>query len=202
MDIKSFLNRSIKWWYLVIVGILILDLVTKAVFDGQRFDVIPGFFSVQGIVHNTGASYGIFSDSTFAQVVFILLGLVFATMLIAFDLCYKKPVKKNVWYKLAFVLLIGGLLGNLIDRVALGYVRDFIHLDFMSFPVFNIADVALTCGCVAFVIYVIFSNPFSEQLNKAEQQSSEVKANNIEEQTKKPESKRDEDGKTNEDKDK
>ena len=197
MDIKTILNRSVKWWYFAIVGILILDLVTKAVFDGKILDFIPGFISVEGNVHNTGASYGMFSDSAFAQVVFILMGVIFATLLVVFDLCYKKPIKKNVWYKLAFVLLIGGLLGNLIDRVAFGYVRDFIHLDFMSFPVFNIADVALTCGCVAFLIYVLFTNPFSEQLAKEQIKSEENVAR--EKTTNKEKEERDQNGKTNED---
>jgi len=98
---------------------------------------------------------------------------------------------------LAFVLLIGGLLGNLIDRVAFGYVRDFIHLDFMSFPVFNIADVALTCGCVAFLIYVLFTNPFSEQLAKEQIKSEENVAR--EKTTNKEKEERDQNGKTNED---
>ncbi|MBR4270213.1 MAG: signal peptidase II [Clostridia bacterium] len=162
MNIRELISRSIKWWYLLIIGIIIVDLVTKAILDGKEMGAISGFFSFVS-VHNTGASYGMFSDKPFAQVMFIIIALVFAGGLICFDLFYKKKIAKNIWYKLALVLILGGLFGNLIDRVALGYVRDFIHLDFMSFPVFNIADIALTVGCICFIIYVIFYNPFGQE---------------------------------------
>ncbi len=181
MDFKTLLNRSIKWWYLVIVGIIILDLVTKAVFDGKEFELIPGVFSISGTVHNTGASYGMFSGKAFAQVMFILLAVVFASILVWIDMGYKKPIKKNVWYKLSFVLILGGLFGNLIDRVFLGYVRDFICLDFISFPVFNIADVALTCGCIAFIVYILFTNPFGTTKEKSDE--VEVKEENNDKQS-------------------
>ncbi len=173
MDFKSAIKQSIKWWYLGIVLIIAIDLITKAIFDGKEYGFLSGFISIYGNVHNTGASYGMLSGQEFFKILFIVLAIAFATALICFDLLYKKPVKKNVWYKLAFVLLLGGLFGNLIDRVALGYVRDFIHLDFMSFPVFNIADVALTCGCVAFIIYVLFSNPFGAGDQAKEKAGSE-----------------------------
>ena len=162
MNIRELISRSIKWWYLLIIGIIIVDLVTKAILDGKEMGAISGLFSFVS-VHNTGASYGMFSDKPFAQVMFIIIALVFAGGLICFDLFYKKKIAKNIWYKLALVLILGGLFGNLIDRVALGYVRDFIHLDFMSFPVFNIADIALTVGCICFIIYVIFYNPFGQE---------------------------------------
>ena len=67
------------------------------------------------------------------------------------------------------MLILGGLFGNLIDRIAFGYVRDFVHLDFMSFPVFNVADIALTVGCICFIIYVLFCNPFGEEEQKTAQ---------------------------------
>ena len=51
-----------------------------------------------------------------------------------------------------------GGLGNIIDRVRLGYVVDMIHTDFMDFPVFNVADCFITCGCIALMIHLIFFN--------------------------------------------
>ena len=62
-------------------------------------------------------------------------------------------------------MLVGGALGNLYDRIFLGYVRDFIKLDFMSFPVFNFADVFLNIGFALFAVWLIFiyarNNPSS-----------------------------------------
>ena len=177
MNFKELINRSVKWWYLVIPCIIIIDLVTKAILDGKKMDVISGFFSFVS-VHNTGASYGMFSDKPYAQVVFIIIALVFAAALISFDLLYNKKIVKNTWYKLAFVLILGGLFGNLIDRVALGYVRDFVHLDFMSFPVFNVADIALTVGCICFIIYVLFCNPCGQDETPTQQSSNQNSENN------------------------
>jgi len=194
MSFGSIFSKSIKWWYFVIIGIIILDLVTKAIFDGKVLGFIPGFISIAGTVHNTGASYGMFSGQSFAQVMFIILALLFASALIAFDLFYKKPFKKNVWYKLAFVLLLGGLFGNLIDRMTLGYVRDFVQFDFISFPVFNLADVALTCGCISFIIYVIFCNPFEalKETNQEQTTNQAIKTVKVQDENKKEEIKQDE----------
>ena len=64
---------------------------------------------------------------------------------------------KNTFYCLGFGFVIGGAVGNLVDRIALGYVRDFIFLDFMpTFPVFNLADSFLCVGAVMLAIYILF----------------------------------------------
>jgi signal peptidase II len=191
MNFREIISRSIKWWYLVVLGIIIVDLVTKAVLDGKEMEAISGFFSFVS-VHNTGASYGMLSDKPFAQVLFIMIALVFAAGIISFDLFYKKKIVKNVWYKLAFVLILGGLFGNLIDRIAFGYVRDFVHLDFMSFPVFNVADIALTVGCVCFIIYVLFCNPFGQDEKEVDSQGGTIEQ---EKSTKTKVEKEDEDSK-------
>jgi len=62
----------------------------------------------------------------------------------------------NFWYKAAFILIFSGAMGNFIDRVFFGYVRDFIKLDFINFAIFNIADSALTIGTICAFIYVLF----------------------------------------------
>ena len=56
------------------------------------------------------------------------------------------------------VAVYAGGLGNMIDRVRLGYVVDMVHLDFMNFPVFNVADCFITCGCIALVAHLLFFN--------------------------------------------
>ena len=60
-------------------------------------------------------------------------------------------------------LITGGCIGNLVDRIFIGKVRDFIHLQFMTFPVFNIADICLTIGVILAIIYFIFIYPRIEK---------------------------------------
>ena len=67
--------------------------------------------------------------------------------------------KKTILYSVSYGLILGGAIGNLIDRVFLGYVRDFIKFSFFSFN-FNIADACLTIGVILFVIYLIFFDDF------------------------------------------
>lgn len=143
---------QIKFWYLLSLGIIGVDILLKILTDGLNLSILGGVLSFTS-VHNTGASWGLFSG---AQVIFIVLGLIAVAGMILFDILYKKPFKTNGWYKVGFTCLIGGIIGNLIDRLFLGYVRDFISLDFISFPVFNIADIALTVGCICIAVYIIF----------------------------------------------
>ena len=69
------------------------------------------------------------------------------------DFYYKS---ENGWYIAGFSLIVGGALGNFIDRICLGGVRDFIELKFIEFPIFNFADVFLTCGVICYLVYLIF----------------------------------------------
>ncbi len=143
---------QIKWWYFLSIGVLIVDLVSKALLDGETIEVINGFFGFVS-VHNTGASFGVFAG---AQTFFIIISILFALGMMAFDIFYKKGFGANGWYRVGFTLILGGLLGNLIDRIAFGYVRDFVHLEFIDFPVFNVADIALTIGCICIIVFLIF----------------------------------------------
>ena len=76
--------------------------------------------------------------------------------MVAFDIFYKKDFKANGWYRVGFACIFGGIIGNMVDRIFVGFVRDFISLDFINFPVFNVADIALTVGCICFAVFVIF----------------------------------------------
>ena len=111
--------------------------------------VIPHFFYLT-LCHNYGAAWGLFDN--FKSI--IIIGTLIAIVLIYhFIFCFQKNKRNN----LAFGFLIGGLAGNLIDRIIFGYVRDF--LDFYIFkydyPVFNIADIAIVIGIIL-LIYAVF----------------------------------------------
>ncbi len=138
----------------IIVGILVLDLVTKYVFDaslagGETVTVIPFLFNFH-LVHNMGAAWGVLAGK---QIFLIALSVVF---LVIFIIYFVKEKNKSWLLTISFAFLIGGCVGNLYDRLFFGYVRDFIQFDFWkTFPIFNFADVFLCIGVVLFVIYLI-----------------------------------------------
>ncbi|HFI0425150.1 TPA: signal peptidase II [Streptococcus suis] len=100
---------------------------------------IPGFMSL-AYLRNYGAAWSILQNQ---QWFFTIVTLVVVTALIWY---YIKQIQGNIWTLFSLSLMIAGALGNFIDRIRLGYVVDMFHLDFISFPVFNVADICLSVG--------------------------------------------------------
>lgn len=100
-------------------------------------------------IQNKGASWGILQNRIGLFVIISLFALLYLSYLLI------KNRDKRVGLLLSYGLLIGGCLGNLVDRVRLGYVVDMFQLSFIDFPIFNVADVALTLGIVGLFIYLI-----------------------------------------------
>ena len=144
-----------KNWFKIIatiICVLVADLVTKHfLFNVDYFNLIPNVISIAGNVQNTGAAWGMFSGQ---QVGLIIVSIAMIVALFIFNHFIKN---KTTFYCLSFGFIIGGAVGNLIDRVALNYVRDFIFLDFFpTFPVFNVADSFLCVGAVMLAIHILF----------------------------------------------
>ncbi len=152
--------------YIVISAVCVLllaaDQIVKVLIDtnfkvGDEIVVIENFFSITN-VHNTGAAWGSFSNATIALAVVSILmaGLLF------FAFIQEKPAL----LKLATGLVIAGAIGNVIDRLRLLYVVDFLHFfnlfGFYDFPVFNIADICVTSGVIGMIIYLLFVSPKKE----------------------------------------
>ena len=133
--------------YFIGAFILIIDQLTKMFID-KSATIIPRFFYINP-VNNYGAAWSVFSNKT---IFLILASLIILIILLR----YQSYFKMNLRNKIAFGLLYGGLLGNLLDRVIFGYVRDF--LDFIIFnydyPVFNIADASLVIGMILLIIAI------------------------------------------------
>ena len=126
------------------------------------------------LVHNTGAAFGIGSQSTW---LFIIIASVIVIGII-FWLCISKNLKPGL--VIALSLLAAGGIGNVVDRVIFGYVVDFIEFNFIEFPVFNVADICVTVGVILLFIQVLFfggvsagSEPASDELNGAGDESAD-----------------------------
>lgn len=133
----------------LLLGIVALDQILKSVFTNKNFVLIKNVLSVS-YRENRGAAWSILDGQV---ILLCILTTVFLLALITFDHFFKQ---KNKLYAVSLGLVLGGAIGNLFDRMVLGYVKDFIKFDFINFPIFNIADIALTCGVVCFIIFFIF----------------------------------------------
>lgn len=147
--------RTSKRNALVFLGVasiwLLFDMLTKRWADtvgvGSVLDPgIPGFIDFR-LVHNTGAAWGAFGGSTVPLGVF---AIVFCAALLVF--AYLRRDKAGVFEMVGYGLVLAGGIGNAIDRFANGYVVDFIETLFIDFPVFNIADIGVTCGFVIVIL--------------------------------------------------
>jgi signal peptidase II len=139
------------------VGIVAADQITKLLVLAEiplfgHVDAVPGLFHLT-YVQNTGAAFSSFEGMRWMFVVlFVIL-----TVLIFVEY-FKKPMPFTTFERWCIAAIYGGGLGNVIDRVRLGYVVDMIEVDFINFPVFNVADCFITCGCIAMIVHLIFFN--------------------------------------------
>lgn len=150
--------RNILLFVVVAIIWLSFDRFTKSYCDGNYYpgEIINDSFSELVrfvLVHNTGAAWGLFGDSTTELA--ILSVIVCAIILFYFII---HAPKANVGETLGLAIVIAGGIGNAIDRFTLGYVVDFIEFGFISFPVFNVADIGVTCGFVIFLISMLLAN--------------------------------------------
>lgn len=137
----------------ICAGILILDILTKI----WATDVLKGLVTIplwQNVFHltyveNTGAAFGSFQGNRVFLVAVTLIAIVAGCVFLA-----KNRNKSLLSVGTAFVL--GGALGNLLDRVFRGFVVDMLDFRLINFPVFNVADIFVCLGAALIVIYIIF----------------------------------------------
>ena len=139
---------------LLAVGLLALDQWSKAWITanlplGERMDFLPGLLDLQ-TVHNYGAAWSSFSGQRWLLVV----GTCVIVALVAWFLA-RRIVRHPLGVTAGFLVVAGGL-GNIIDRVRLGYVVDMLHFQFWpSYPTFNVADVCIVSGAILGAIYYV-----------------------------------------------
>ncbi len=141
-------------WIIIIAASVILDQVTKMIVVNsmelyQSIPVIENVFSFT-YIHNYGAAWGMFSDHRWVFIVATAIAIIIMPIFL-----YKY---RNLHFMFGFSLslIIGGAIGNMIDRVFLGYVVDFLEATFIDFPVFNVADICVVCGAILMFIYIAF----------------------------------------------
>ena len=141
----------------IVVVVMLLDQVTKQLVATHDVGdviavVIPGILQFT-LVHNTGAAWGMFGDWTNG---FIVVALVVCILIVCF--LFFNSNNTNTPTVIACALLFSGGLGNALDRFFNGYVIDMIQVTFIDYPVFNIADCAITVGVILLVIDMLFLN--------------------------------------------
>ncbi len=149
------------WTIFIIVGTIVIDQWTKylAVVHLQPRDTLPIWQDMLHLTYleNRGAAFGMLSDKRW---VFMLLSTV-AIVVMLWWLYKEKPA--SPWVQTAGALIIGGGIGNMIDRVRLGYVVDFIDVRAIDFYVFNGADSFVCVGCGMIVAWVLYMELVKKQ---------------------------------------
>ena len=142
---------------LLALGIAALDQFTKylvvaniPLFGDVPF--LPGFIQFT-YVQNTGAAFSMMQGMRW---VFIAIFAVLTVLIVLEYFKFRMPFSK--FDRILIACIYGGGLGNMIDRAFRGYVVDMIETQFINFPVFNVADCFITCGCIALMISLIFVN--------------------------------------------
>ena len=142
---------------ILIVVLLAIDQISKYLIQlyltpvGTSLPVIPGLFQLTN-VQNTGAAWGMLEGFRW---LFIPLTILVAGIMVYILIRFRKQI--TVFSRVTLALLFTGAIGNLIDRIALTYVRDFFDFTpLINFPVFNVADSCLTVGCIFLIIDALF----------------------------------------------
>ena len=137
----------------LVVLIIVIDLITKELLFGVDLTIIPHILSSRS-THgylNTGGAWGILGDNMW---LLILITLLFLGLVVFIEIKWKNT---NALYSVSLSFIVGGAVGNFIDRIFLGGVRDFLYFEFYpSFPTFNVADSFLCVGVFLMLIFIFF----------------------------------------------
>lgn len=189
---------KIAIYFVVLLMLIGIDQFTKYVatakLEGKDpFVIIDGVFEFNFLEGgNSGAAWGILSGQT----TFFIVTTLIVCLLIILVLLRLEKLIKNKWgttgklisLQVMFITLMAGAIGNLIDRIANGYVVDFIYFKLIDFPIFNVADCYVTCSAFLLVVFCIFfvsDEEFSKifSLKKSDKDIIEIEAEQADKQT-------------------
>lgn len=142
----------------LIAGCVLFDQLTK-VWATNILSQVGDIPIWEGVFHlhyvkNTGAAFGIFGGKQ------IFLIVVTSIIILGMLIYYRKLPRTSIgkWSRFSFILIIGGAIGNLIDRIWLNYVRDFLYFKLINFPVFNVADIFVCVGVGILMVVLLFGD--------------------------------------------
>lgn len=165
-------RRKMIMFSVIAVFVIVADQITKHLIDsamrlGERIEIIPNFLDIR-YVSNTGAAFGIMAKlPDVARLPFLIGVSVIAMILILY--LFVKAEDDRVAYQVSLALVFSGAVGNLIDRVWLRAVRDFVdaHIHNLHWPVFNVADSAITVGIIILAYELLIREPRLEREAKS-----------------------------------
>lgn len=149
-----------QYYYIIAFLIIVIDQFTKYLVShymeiGESFTLIPGVLDITSH-RNPGAAWGImegrmlfFYAMTIAVMIFIIYYI-------------QKYSEESILFGTGLALMLGGSIGNFIDRVRFQEVVDFFQFTFIDFPIFNVADIALTFGTGLLIIFILFDKKSNE----------------------------------------
>jgi len=160
MAMNARMKQSV--WLLIAALVVALDLWTKSLATqmlqyGRPVEILPVLDFT--LLHNRGAAFSFLSSAGgWQRWVFTIIALAVSIVLVVWTL-QLKPHER--WLSVTLPLILGGALGNLYDRLTLGYVVDFVHFHWQGryFPAFNIADAAITAGAIMMIIDALWLQP-------------------------------------------
>lgn len=165
---------------LIFAVLVAADILTKALIcpelieAGGTMRFIPNLLRFE-YTENTGMAWGLFKNGT---LILATVSALSCALIAWFIVKYRKKMPTGV--RLALIMILAGAFGNLVDRVFLGYVRDFIAFDFIEFPIFNFADSCVTIGAILLGVCLVFTKKgraffasFDEKSEKTEQSERE-----------------------------
>ncbi len=140
---KKIFIFTILSFLIVLIDRVVKILVNRYISLNKVIDIIKNFIYITN-VHNQGAAFSIMYGE---RIMLILISIVFLGLIIYY-------IKKHNKYNIEFIFVVGGLIGNLIDRIIFGYVIDYIGVSIFkyNFPIFNIADSFIVIGALIFVL--------------------------------------------------
>lgn len=146
------MSRSLAVYGAIMVMVIAFDqwikgAVETSVAMHEMIEILP--FLALYRTHNTGVAFSMFAESGDWRLILVVLAVTLFIIWLAL-----RSAPHQVWARIGFALIIGGAIGNLIDRALLGYVVDYVlfHTQTWSFAVFNLADAAISVGAVLVVL--------------------------------------------------
>jgi len=158
------MSKTKQWaiFAITVAVLLALDLwlkswaATNLQWQPSR-DIIPGFLGLT-YTRNTGAAFGLLANAEWGRwVLTIFKFVIMGGLLWVYYYLSKSPIQKRLWLiRIPVILIFAGGVGNLVDRMAFGYVRDMLEFLFINFPIFNLADIYVVVGCFLGMFVMLF----------------------------------------------